>query len=110
MSETSKNVRIFATCDIGPALDGLRARGYQLEVHPSPEPPPKQLIIEKVRSGIDGLIIEEGNSLATLLPSVWASLPTPEQFLRQLKRKAGRPAEYWSQAIRVARYTTEEFT
>src|SRR5579884_2590281 len=49
--------RVFATCDIGdPALDLLRQRGYEIEVYPEPEAPPKQLIVEKVRSGIDGLI------------------------------------------------------
>jgi glyoxylate reductase len=48
--------RVFATCDIGPAFDVLRHRGYQLEVYPEPTAPPKSLIIEKVRSGIDGLI------------------------------------------------------
>jgi len=48
--------RVFATCDIGPALDALRKRGYQLEVYPDPKAPPKSLILEKVRSGIDGLI------------------------------------------------------
>jgi glyoxylate reductase len=50
------NFRVFATCDIGPALDILRGRGYQLEVYPDPKAPPKSLILEKVRSGIDGLI------------------------------------------------------
>ena len=34
----------------------LRERGYNLEVYPGPEAPPKSLIVEKVRSGIDGLI------------------------------------------------------
>ena len=49
--------RVFATCDIGqPAFDVLRQRGYEVEVYPDSEPPPKSLIVEKVRSGIDGLI------------------------------------------------------
>jgi len=49
--------RIYATCDIGePALNRLRERGYQVEVYPNPDPPPKSLILEKVRGGIDGLI------------------------------------------------------
>jgi len=49
--------RIFATCNIGgDALNLLRQRGYDLEVYDHLEPPPKSLIIEKVRSGIDGLI------------------------------------------------------
>jgi glyoxylate reductase len=50
------NFRVFATCDIGPALNILREHGYQLEVYPDPKAPPKSLILEKVRSGIDGLI------------------------------------------------------
>jgi glyoxylate reductase len=52
----SQRVRIFSTCDIGDALDILRNRGYAVEVYPGPEAPPKSLIIEKVRSGINGLI------------------------------------------------------
>jgi glyoxylate reductase len=52
----TNNFRLFATCDIGPALNILRERGYQLEVYPDPKAPPKSLILEKVRSGIDGLI------------------------------------------------------
>ena len=51
-----KKNRIFATCDIGEAIDLLRARGYEVEVYPHPEAPPKNLIIDKVKSGIEGLI------------------------------------------------------
>jgi len=52
----TKKFRVFATCDIGEAIDMLRNRGYEVEVYPQPEAPPKSLIIEKVKSGIDGLI------------------------------------------------------
>src|SRR5882672_1492206 len=52
----SHRVRVFATCDIGDALNILRDKGYDLEVYSKPEAPPKNLIIEKVKSGIDGLI------------------------------------------------------
>jgi glyoxylate reductase len=52
----SKKFRVFATCDIGASLNRLRERGYELEVYPEPKAPPKSLIIEKVKSGIDGLI------------------------------------------------------
>src|SRR5271155_3821997 len=51
-----KNLRVFATCDIGEAINLLRQRGYEVEVYPQPQAPPKSLIIEKVSSGIDGLI------------------------------------------------------
>lgn len=52
----TNQTRVFATCDIGPALDLLRERGFEVEVYEHPEPPPKALIVEKVKSGIDGLI------------------------------------------------------
>src|SRR5271168_2115627 len=48
--------RIFSTCDMGEALNLLRARGYQIEVYPGPEAPPKALILEKLRLGLDGLM------------------------------------------------------
>src|ERR1700719_3372097 len=51
-----KKPQVFATCDIGEAIDLLCRRGYEVEVYPQPEAPPKKLIIEKVKSGIDGLI------------------------------------------------------
>ena len=57
MAKAGKRFRIFATCDIGgEALDRLRDRGYQVEVYERLDPPPKALILEKTRSGIDGLI------------------------------------------------------
>ncbi|PYQ44388.1 MAG: D-glycerate dehydrogenase [Acidobacteria bacterium] len=51
-----KQFRVFATCDIGEAIDVLRKRGYEVEVYPHPEAPPKAVILNKVRSGVDGLI------------------------------------------------------
>src|SRR5207237_10916231 len=52
-----KRFRIFATSRIGdPAENRLRERGYDLEVFQGPEAPRKKWIIEKVKSGIDGLI------------------------------------------------------
>ena len=49
--------RVFATCNIGDeALQKLRDRGYEVEVYPEKEAPPKALIVEKVRSGIDALV------------------------------------------------------
>jgi len=52
-----KRFRVFATSCIGDAAENrLRECGYDLEVFQGPEAPPKKLIIEKVKSGIDGLI------------------------------------------------------
>ncbi|HTZ97869.1 MAG TPA: D-glycerate dehydrogenase [Terriglobales bacterium] len=52
----TKKLRVFATCDIGESVGLLRQRGYEVEVYPEPEAPPKSLIIGKVKSGVDGLI------------------------------------------------------
>ncbi len=52
----SDKKRVFATSRIGdPAENRLRER-YDLEVFQGPDAPPKSLIIEKVKSGIDALI------------------------------------------------------
>jgi glyoxylate reductase len=52
-----KTARVFATADIGDAaFDRLRKRGYEVEIYPNTEAPPKSVIVEKVRSGIDALI------------------------------------------------------
>ena len=66
-------------------------------------------LLQQIRPGIDGLILVENGYKGTFLPSVWESLPDKVQFLRHLKNKAGLPAYYWSDSIKVYRYTTESF-
>ena len=54
---SDKVYRIFATADIGEkAIRKLEERGYEVEVYADFSGPPRELIIEKVSSGIDGLI------------------------------------------------------
>ncbi len=49
--------RVFATCDIGhEALERLRQKGWDLEVYREVTAPPRDLVLEKVRSGVDALI------------------------------------------------------
>ena len=66
-------------------------------------------LLLQIRPGIDGLVMEEGLRRGTFLPSVWESLPERRDFLRHLKQKAGLPPDYWSDTIKVSRYTTESF-
>ena len=66
-------------------------------------------LLNQLRPNIDGLILEEGNHRGTFLPSVWETLPDKKQFLRHLKNKAGLPPDYWSDTVKVSRYTTETF-
>ncbi len=63
-------------------------------------------LLAQLRAGIDGLILEAARRRATFLPSVWEALPDREQFLRELKRKAGLPADFWDQKLKAWRYTT----
>lgn len=58
-----------------------------------------------LRPGIDGVILEYGQRRGTFLPAVWESLNEPREFMRQLKLKTGLPADFWSDALRVYRYT-----
>ena len=88
----------------------------QLGIHISVLSPPQPMafdsegdLIAQLRPGADGLILSAPGHRGTFLPSVWESLPQPEEFLRQLKRKAGLPANYWSHDIAVERYTAETF-
>ena len=67
----------------------------------------EQDLLTQLQPGIDGLILQEGHRRGTFLPSVWESLPKPEQFLRHLKQKVGLPPDYWSDTIRISRYRTE---
>lgn len=54
-----------------------------------------QDLIEKLRPGIDGVILTLGTARATFLPQVWDQLPTVEQFLGHLCRKAGLVESSW---------------
>ncbi len=67
----------------------------------------EQDLLSKIRPGIDGLILQDGYHRGTFLPSVWEQLPDPKQFLLHLKQKAGLPPNYWSDNIKISRYTTE---
>jgi AmmeMemoRadiSam system protein A len=62
-----------------------------------------------LRPHVDGLILEYGRHRSTFLPQVWESLPRPEQFLAQLKRKAGLPADFWHDELRLARYSVAKW-
>ena len=67
-------------------------------------------LLRQLQAGIDGWVLQERNSRGTFLPSVWEALPDPHIFLEQLKRKAGLAADYWSDTIKVWRYSTESFS
>jgi AmmeMemoRadiSam system protein B/AmmeMemoRadiSam system protein A len=66
-------------------------------------------LVEKLKPGIDGLILQQDNQRATYLPSVWEKIPQPQQFVSELRKKAGLDAAGWHEDMQVWTYTTEEF-
>lgn len=75
----------------------------RLDVRSEPE------LLQLLRPGRDGLILQFGHRRSTFLPAVWEQLPDPVQFLRQLKLKAGWPVDFWPLEMAAWRYTTESF-
>jgi len=68
-------------------------------------------LIRRLRPAIDGVILKgPGNASATFLPQVWQQLPTPEQFLGHLCRKAGLADGAWrSGALQIFIYQVQSF-
>ncbi len=67
-------------------------------------------LLSKIRPGIDGLVMRDGSKRATFLPQVWEKVPDPADFLSQLCRKMGAPADQWrKKPLRVEVYQVEEF-
>jgi AmmeMemoRadiSam system protein A len=88
----------------------------QLDIHISVLSSPEPLdfsseadVLAKIRPGVDGLILRDGQYQGTFLPSVWEQLPDPRQFWLHLKRKAGLPVDHWSDRLKLFRYTSVAF-
>lgn len=65
--------------------------------------------LSQLRPGVDGVLFEYQHFRSTFLPQVWESLPEPEQFMGELRRKAGLPARFWHPEVRLFRYTVEKY-
>ncbi|MBR9913136.1 MAG: AmmeMemoRadiSam system protein A [Gammaproteobacteria bacterium] len=62
-----------------------------------------------LRPRVDGVILEAHGQRAVFLPQVWEMLPDPVEFLLQLRRKAGIPADIDPEALNVSRFQVEAF-
>ena len=83
---------------------------FHLSVLTSAEPmqfESEKNLLEQIRPGIDGLVLEDGSYRGTFLPAVWESLPDTVQFLQHLKLKAGLTKNHWSDTLKISRYTAE---
>jgi AmmeMemoRadiSam system protein A len=67
-------------------------------------------LFNKLRPGIDGVVIERGWHRATFLPQVWEKLPDKREFLQRLCLKAGLPPDaYACGDLDVYTYQVEKF-
>jgi AmmeMemoRadiSam system protein A len=67
-------------------------------------------LVQKLRPGIDGVILGHGTARATFLPQVWEQLPGTEEFLAHLCRKAGFVPDAWqSGRLEVSTYQVQYF-
>lgn len=66
-------------------------------------------LLQRLRPGVDGVVLEYLGRRATFLPQVWDGLPDPREFIVALKRKAGLAADFWHQEIRMSRYQVSKW-
>lgn len=68
-------------------------------------------LLEQLQPNTDGLVIQSGMRKATFLPKVWESFPRKQDFLAQLKHKAGLlGAHCRADNISCYRYTVDTFS
>jgi hypothetical protein len=96
-----------------PRLEWLELAGLVLSVSVLTPPEPMRFadepgLLEQLRPGMDGLIIEELGRRSLFLPSVWEEISDPRQFLTLLKLKAGLAAGHFSPTFRAQRFRSIE--
>jgi AmmeMemoRadiSam system protein A len=68
-------------------------------------------LLEQLQPNTDGLYIQYGTLKATFLPKVWESYPRKQDFLAQLKHKAGLMGmDFRGDSMSCYRYTVDTFT
>lgn len=69
----------------------------------------EQEALAQLRPGIDGVLFEFEQYRSTFLPQVWQQLPSSREFIEHLKIKAGLSADFWSDKVRLSRYSVEKW-
>lgn len=68
----------------------------------------EQDLLSKIQPNIDGILVKDGERQGLFLPAVWEKIPDSQEFLTELKIKAGLSPTYWSDKIKVFRFRTVE--
>lgn len=66
--------------------------------------------LAQMNPGIDGIIFQYGHYRSTFLPQVWEQLPQPREFMAHLKHKAGLPATFWDDEVKLSRYAVTKWS
>jgi len=112
-----RNVILAATGDPRfPPVTSDELASLSIEVSVLGRPYPIELfgpesLVATLRPGIDGVILTTTFGSSTYLPQVWEQIPDPEEFLTELCRKHGAPADAWrtDELIRVELYQVNHF-
>jgi AmmeMemoRadiSam system protein A len=98
-----------------PAVRAEELQEISIEISRLTEPAPLDYqdakdLINKLRPGIDGVVLKDGLRRATFLPQVWHKIPDPVEFLNHLCVKMGSPSDLWRRKkLDVLVYQVEEF-
>lgn len=98
-----------------PPVSGDEWGKIRIEVSILTDPRPLQYsdaqdLLDKLRPGVDGVIIKKGLHQATFLPQVWEQLPKKEEFLGHLCMKAGLDGSAWRRGdLEVSTYQVQAF-
>ena len=92
-------------------LTAREAGKLDIEVSVLDEPRPLAFsseanLLERLRPGVDGVILHAGDCKALFLPDVWAKLPDARDFMAQLRKKAGLPADHPAGDSAISVFTT----
>jgi AmmeMemoRadiSam system protein A len=98
-----------------PPLTAAELPEVAIEISILSEPQPldykdPEELIQRLRPGVDGVILSKRGASATFLPQVWEQLPKPETFLAHLCLKAGLAAKSWKAGgLDVSTYQVQSF-
>ena len=90
-------------------------KNVQVEISILTEPKPLAYnggkdLLNKLRPGVDGVIIKKGFHQSTFLPQVWEQLPDKKAFLNHLCLKAGLSGNAWETGdLEVSTYQVQAF-
>lgn len=65
--------------------------------------------LTQLQPGVHGVVFEFGRHRSTFLPQVWEQLPNVVEFMAHLKYKAGLPADFWADEVRLSSYTVSKW-